>query len=220
MELKDRKKDLGMKFKQEMRRLDFTSAKKIKILKSGVELSFDDGTNADMAYATVKRNYPKGEFGLYSLVSISNGPVYQIMCQTHLDKGSSFSGEGILAGTSHNLIDEGHYPVTSDVKIEDVARRVVCDMEKVYVPIITAFTVGYKSAIDFLIHHQGRFVRNPFCMGVILMGLAGSFERLDELVKLAEKHSSYYDFHAAENYRVQIIDPILSWFKKDNGNTS
>jgi hypothetical protein len=214
MDHKERVKQLGVAFKAEARAIELVNANKCKIRRDEVEYVFTDASVATMGYATVQRNYPKSEFGVYSLVSVTGGLIYQVMQETRLDKSESFCGDGIFAGTSHNLIDEGHYPVTSNVSVESVARQIVDGMREAYVPIIQCLTGNYGEGLDFLLRVKGRYIRNPFTTGVILLGLSGSFERLSDLVAAAMKNKSFHDFHSKKDNQRKIVAPIRQWFEK------
>jgi hypothetical protein len=213
MDIKDSQKALVKAFKDNINRITFKGAKRM-VSGSRAEFLFPNGTVVVLGYATVKRGLPKGQFAVYSFLSVKDGPIYQIMDKTHLAKSGSFWGKGLLRATSHGLIKPGNYHIRNGTEIEKVAKQILKDMEKVFTPIVRAFTGGYPKAFNFVLKSRGKYVRNPFTLCVILLVLDKSLGKLDVLINEAGKYDSFYDFKKVKDIRKQIVTPVTEWLKR------
>lgn len=215
MELQDRKKAAFAEFRRQMQAIEFKLGK-LRTTKDQATISFPDNAHVLIHVATIKGGFAKGEFGSYMDLCIYDGPIYRIMKETRLDGGSTFPGDMIVRGTSHSLVpgESGVHAFRASVDVEAVVTRMINDVLRFFVPIVEQFTGKYEEAVDFILSHDGAYVRKPFCMCVILLGLADAFDRLGKVIAHAEKSEGFWDFHRSKNYE-SIVQRIQKWFKKN-----
>lgn len=183
--------------------------------KMRLEANLELGCKAIIACAEVKGGRPPGNYGLYWLLSLSNGPIYEVMQATNSDQSQSFSGNIIFRGTSHNLKSgASHYEITSETDLEATVSIICSDIKKICFPIVQSFNLDFLDAIEFVKNNGTGYVRNPFTACIILLGLSKSLNRIDEIISIAKDNPSFYDFHASPNYKAHIIDPIVQWFEQ------
>jgi hypothetical protein len=91
----------------------------------------------------------------------------------------------------------------------------VKDVGQFYRPIIQAFTRDYGGAVDFILSTSGAHVRKPFCMSLVLLGLANQFHRVDEVLAQAKKQEAFWDFHKTKDPPT-IVRRVEQWFKQHN----
>lgn len=214
MAIPDRKKAFQAAFKDRVRDIEIASARIGKVTNDRVTILCDDGTSGLIHVATVRGGYEKGEFGAYTSLILYGGPIYRIMEDVGCKPGS-FSADMIFRLTSFHLPSrEGDYEFRAGVSVDKVTEQMVDDIRRHYVPLIEKFTGRYGEAVDVVLAYKGVDVRSPFCMCVILLGLADAWSRLDELVAHANGNESFDDFHRSTNPEKTVVTPVRNWFKK------
>src|SRR5262245_10225003 len=103
MELKDRRRALLQIFRDSVGALKIGGGQ-LKAAQDRAIVSFEGGTRALIHLATVTSGFAKGEFGAYTSLILYNGPIYRVLRATRLHRGSTFSDDMILRGTSHDLV--------------------------------------------------------------------------------------------------------------------
>ncbi|MCA9157303.1 MAG: hypothetical protein KDA72_03195 [Planctomycetales bacterium] len=213
--MNEAKKALGKLLKLELASLVLPGELKKKTsTKMNLEATLTGDWSVFIGCADVKGSREKQAFGLYWLLSLSDGPVLKIMESLALDKAPGFSGNVIFRATSHNLQPErSHYEANSKSDLESIAEIIRSDLERTCLPIISAFCVDHRKAVDFILDSGASYVRNPFTAAVILLGLANDFNAVDEVVSAAGTSERFYDFHRVANPNSEIVQPILNWFE-------
>lgn len=214
IKLDETKKSMGLAFKNMATKLSLPGeiSKKVST-KMRMEAKLEDGANVIIACAEIKSSRVPGNYGLYWLFSLSDGPIYNCMQNLNLHVSQSFSGNVILRGTSHNLNSgESHYEINSCVNFDEISSSICNDIERFCFPILEEFTHHYSGGVDFIRNGGAGFVRNPFVTSVILLGLIKDLDRIGEIIDAAKNDHRYYDFHAAKDYEKEIIEPIQHWF--------
>lgn len=209
--ISDVKKKMGQALKIKLSQLSLPGELKKKVnSKMFLEANLSSGCNAIIACAEAKGGRAPGNYGLYLLLSLNDGPIYKIMHEVNLDISKSFSGNVIFSGTSHNLSPkQSHYEITPNIDFDEVASEICKDIQNYYFPIISAFDTQYLDAVNFIKNGGFGFVRNPFTMCVILLGLSHSLEKLDEIISIARDRKEFYDFHAVSDFNVSIVTPLI-----------
>jgi hypothetical protein len=215
MALQDRKRQATALFQQYMREIDFGGA--VKAGREYAEIAYDDGTRVTVQMLPIKGGLGPGEFAAYTALGISDGPVYEGLEATRLAASKvTFPKHLIVAGTSHELVPgvrTGVYKFRTSTDVEAPVKKLTADIRKYYLPVVHAFTGQYERAVDFIVSTDGKHVRKPFCMCVILLGLAGSLDRVDEVVARARKSEGFWDFHKAADH-ASVVRRIEQWLAK------
>jgi hypothetical protein len=220
MELHKKRNAAYASFMRQMQDIEFGSAE-ATTTKDRVNISYPDGTRALLYVNSVKGGFGKGEFGLYIGLTISDGPIYQILKKTRLEGGSSFPKDMIFRTTSHSFKGaRGLYAFRTATDVESTVTKMIRDVRKVYVPIIEQFTSRYEEAVSFIVDHNGEHVRKPFAMCVILLGLGNALSRLDSLIVKVKTVPRFLDFHRSKDYEHLIVERIRKWFAANKGVAS
>jgi hypothetical protein len=215
MQLEDRRKKTFASFMEQMRNIEIKSAQ-LTTAKDRVNISFSDGTRALLYLSSVKGGFGKGEFGVYIGLSIFDGPIYRILKDTRLDGGSSFPKDMIFRATSHSFkAGRGIYKFRASIDDDALVKKMIRDVRRVFVPIIAIFTSNYAEAVDFILDNDGRHLRKPFAMCVILLVLGNGFNQLDKVIARAKKVDGYWDFHRSKDPENLIVQRIQKWFEKN-----
>jgi len=212
--LAETKKAIGNAMKKRLDTLPILhlASKKVST-KMRFEGVHESGTEIMFGCADVVGGRPPGHYGLYWLLSLSRGPIYQAMVDTGLDACKSYFGDVFFAVTSHNFIKPSHHEIGPDTDPDLLAASVCDQIERIGLPLATAFTVDYNAGIDLVLaDHPGR-ARNPFTTAVILSHLAKRTDRIDELVAVAPSKPFFYDFAACADPAKLIIAPIAEWMR-------
>ena len=211
--LADTKKAMGNALKKGLDKLPIGTLKSKKVsTKMRLEGVLDSGCEITLACAEVTGGRPTGHFGLYWLLSLKNGPIYQAMVDTGLDAAKGHSGDVFYSVTSHNLLEASHHEVGPDTDTDAVAADIARQMEDLALPIARGFTSDPNAGVDFLLGKPAGRVRNPFTIAVILLHLAGRTDRLPELLAAAPSRPAFLDFAASANPQRDIVEPIVRWF--------
>ncbi len=215
MNLQARRKAFQAAFKQRLSDFEIKGATLEKLDEEGAVFACADGASAFLHVASVKRGYGPGEFGMYSGVTLSGGPVFETMKATKLAESEVFSDDQFFRFNTLNVGEDGkHYHFVEDADVETVVAEMVKDMKKYFVPLVRDFTADYNAGVDFIVAHRGKHVRNPYTAAVILLGLAGRFDRLPEITAVAEKLEAFYDYHEASDPAKTIVAPIRARLEK------
>lgn len=209
----DTKKAMGHALKKCLDKLPIPQLQSKKVsTKMRLEGVFESGCEITLACAEVTGGRPTGHFGLYWLLSLKNGPIYQVMVDTGLDAAKGHSGDVFYSVTSHNLLTASHYEVGPDADTDALAAAIARQMEDIALPIARGFTSDPNAGVDFLLGEPVGRVRNPFTIAVILLHLAGRTERLPELLAAAPSKPVFLDFAASGDPQRDIVEPIARWF--------
>lgn len=211
--LVETKRAIGIALKKSLEALPIPQLESKKVsTKLRLEGVFESGCEITLACAEVVSGRPAGHFGLYWLLSLKNGPIFQAMVDNRLDAAKGHSGDVFYSVTSHNLLQPSHHEVGPDSDASAVAAHISEQMERIALPIARGFTTDPNSGVDFLLHGPVGRVRNPFTMATILLHLAGRTDRLPELLAAAPSQPAFLDFAASADPARDIVEPIRRWF--------
>lgn len=212
--LAETKKAVGNALKKQLSelRIPQLASKKVSA-KMRLEGVLESGAEITLACAEVVSGRPAGHYGLYWLLSLRLGPIYQAMVDTKLDACKSYSGDVFFSVTAHNLVKPSHHEVGPDTDPDQLAVSVCRQIETIGLPIAAAFTVDYNAGIDHVLADKPGRARNPFTTGVILSHLADRRDRIAELLAAAPGKPFFYDFAACPDPTKLIVEPIAEWFR-------
>jgi hypothetical protein len=212
-ELSETKKKMGAALKHQLGKLVLPDEKTKKVIsKQNLEVTLNSGCKAYIGCAEVKAGRAPGSYAIYWLLSLSEGPIFEAMMATGLDKSNSFSGTVFFVGTSHNLSGQSHYEVSPYIDFEDTAQAVCKAVTEIALPIVKAFGSDHNAAVDFVLGGGQRYVRNPFTICIILLNMCNRLDRIDEVVAKAGEVEGFYDYKSVSDPKTSIIDPINKWF--------
>ena len=207
-------KKVGENFKNQLENFEIKGVKIKKIdSKMRMTLSLDSGGEAVIAVTHVNGGRPKGTIGLYWIVSIKGGKIFDIMCATKLHASSSYSNDVIFATTSHNFKKPTHFEVSGTSNFEEIAFQIINSIKENAIFIVEAYAGNWEMAFEYLIKSNfPHMAINPFTTCMILIHLANRKDRLDELVQIASSKPGFHDFANCQNPQMEIIEPIERWF--------
>jgi hypothetical protein len=211
--LAETKKAMGNALKKSLEALPIPQLKSRKAsTKMRLECVHESGCEITLACAEVVGGRPAGHFGLYWLLSLKGGPIYQAMVDTGLDAAKGHSGDVFYSVTSHNLLKPSHHEIGPDTDVAAAAAAICEQMERIALPIARGFTSDPNAGVDFLLGEPVGRIRNPFTIAVILLHMAKRTDRLPELLASAPGKPVFLDFAASANPTQDIVEPIGRWF--------
>lgn len=211
--LAETKKAMGNALKKSLDALPIPQLKSKKVsTKMRLEGVHESGCEITLACAEVVGGRPAGHYGLYWLLSLKGGPIYQAMVDTGLDAANGHFGDVFYSVTSHNLLKPSHHEVGPDTDVAAVAAAISEQMERIALPIARGFTSDPNAGVDFLLGQPVGSIRNPFTIAVILLHLARRTDRLPELLAAAPNKPAFLDFAARPDPERDIVEPIARHF--------
>ena len=211
--LAETKKAMGNALKKSLDALPIPQLKSKKVsTKMRLEGVHESGCEITLACAEVVGGRPAGHYGLYWLLSLKGGPIYQAMVDTGLDAANGHFGDVFYSVTSHNLLKPSHHEVGPDTDVAAVAAAISEQRERIALPIARGFTSDPNAGVDFLLGQPVGSIRNPFTIAVILLHLARRTDRLPELLAAAPNKPAFLDFAARPDPERDIVEPIARHF--------
>lgn len=187
-------------------------SKKITASQMRLEARLKSGADLVLGCADVKAGRPPGSFGLYWMVSLTGGPVQEIMEAAGLGADPRSARPYVFTSTSHNFPSASHFEVSPTADFDAIASAIVEDMREQAFPVIEGFESEYGRALDYVLERRPGAVRKPFTTCVILMHLSGQPSRLNEIIKVAGSAQGFYDFNGDADARATIVEPLAQWF--------
>lgn len=213
------RKRMGRAFKARMGGLAVPGQVSAKVSTSlRLEATLKSGCTVTLACASVTGGHPVGHYGLYWLLSLSNGPVLAAMTAIGLHARQGWHGPVFFRGTSHNLADHPHHEVGPHTDADATAAAIYEAFTTVAFPLIKAFEFDHDAAVDFILDRGKGHVRNPFTASAILLTMAGRLDRLDELVARTTDVVGFYDARTAADARTSIVGPVTDWLQGQRRN--
>jgi hypothetical protein len=211
--LAETKKALGNALKKRLDALPIPHLQSKKVsTKMRLEGVHESGCEITLACASVVGGRPPGHHGLYWLLSLKRGPIYQAMVDTGLDAAKGHFGDVFYSVTSHNLLESSHHEVGPDTDVTAVAAAIREQMDRIALPIARGFTSDPNAGVDFLLSQPVGSIRNPFTIAVILLHLARRTDRMPEVLAAARSKPAFLDFAARSDPQRDIVEPIARYF--------
>jgi hypothetical protein len=195
-------------------------SKKVSI-KMRIEATLDSGAKIVFACVEVSGGYPTGTYGLYWILSVTHGPILEIMKAVNLADTPVGDDSYVFSTTSMGLTTPSHHEVSADADFAAIALTISTDMQQYAFPIIEGFDSKPNQLLSHILTPRsgtkspqigaGAY-RNPFTMCIILMHLAKRTDRLEEIIKAASTLQGFYDFKNKDEAQAKIIDPIAKYF--------
>jgi hypothetical protein len=212
-DLADTKKKMGQAIKTHLTELKIPSEQSRKISsKMRLEVKLKSGADLTISCVEVKGGRMPGSYGLYWLIALSGGVIYDVMKACDLAAHPTITSPLIFSCTSHNLPSASHFEVTPSVDFEVVAAAICRDIREQSLPIIEGFDSEPNRGLDYILKRGPGIIRNPFTTCVVLMHLAKRTDRLDEIINVASTAKGFYDFKGATEAETNIIEPLNKWF--------
>lgn len=213
MELRERKKLASQAFYQHLQNLNFGKGV-LSYAKDIATIVYPDQTQVRLFFSEVSTGMAKSEFTAVLNLIIAEGPIYNALNGAGVDAVPN-SHKRFFFGRSESLIPKrlAGYKFKTQTKIEPLAKKMVNDIDKYLLPIVKIFTVKYPKALDFVLANP-RFFEKPFCTTIVLLGLTGSFGRLEEITGKVKKNQFFADYHRNPKPDA-LVGRIRKWFRKE-----
>jgi hypothetical protein len=186
-----------------------------EVSKTTLTLNYPDGSIGKLGCTRIVGGKGPGEFVAYSVVSLNAGPLLAILRELGLDASGAFFGDTLFSATSTSLINKD-YPVKKTADPAAVAQKVVADMKDKLFPVLQSFVTEPAAAVKFIFQEKGEYVRNPFALSTVLLGVAGRLGEADDLIKNAEK-ARFHDLPKTAQERAKVLGSVRAWFEKHPG---
>ncbi len=170
------------------------------------------GASLTIGCAKVKEGRAPGHFALYWMVSMTGGPIFEIMSATHLTT-PRFARPFVFTSTSHDFPSRAHFEIGPDGDADAVAQAITFEVRKRALPLVEAFESVPARALDCVLKDAAGAVYNPFATSLILMHFAGQTERLREITEVAAAAKTFYDYADARDPQADIVEPLKRWFE-------